>query len=98
MSPRPLWAVTLLVALSLVCVTVLLALHVSPTAVISVISILVLPVMGAVLYEKVGTIEKQTNGTVTRLQDTVDGLVEHLKKNNSVPVEPAVTKEETHAG
>lgn len=87
MNVRALWAAVALASVVLVCVTILLALHVDPTAVISVISIVAVPVIGAVLYGKVETISQQTNGNTTRLTDLLTSVVEHLKTHNTIPAD-----------
>lgn len=93
MSNKQLGVIAALTALLMVCVTVLLALGVPSTAIIGVLSVLVAPTLGAMLYAKVTTIEKQTNGNTSAKDETINSLIEHLKTHNSVPIdEPAEVK------
>lgn len=87
MSDKQLAVIAGLTALLTICVTVLLALGVPSTAIIGVLSVLVLPTLGAMLYGKVSTIEKNTNGNTSAKDATIDSLIEHLKTHNSVPIE-----------
>lgn len=94
---RALTAAVVLACVAMVCVTVLLALHVDPTAIVSVVSVVAVPIIGAVLYGKVETISQQTNGNQSRLTSLLESTVEHLKTHNTVPIPteaPSETKNE----
>lgn len=80
MMMKSIWPVVSLAAVVLVCVTVLLAMHVDPTAVISVIAVVVTPIITAVTYAKVETISQQTNGQQVRQQALLESLVDHVKR------------------
>lgn len=84
MKINSVWPAVALASVCLVCVTVLLALHVDTTVIVSVLTMVAVPVMGAIIYGKVDTVEKQTNGNTTRQQATIDGLIDHLKQHNAV--------------
>jgi asparagine N-glycosylation enzyme membrane subunit Stt3 len=94
-TTRNLWAVVVLVSVVLTSVTVLLALHIDPTAIISLVSVVAVPVIGAVLYGKVETISQQTNGNTSRLTSLVEGMVDHLKTHNTVEI-PNIQQADMH--
>lgn len=93
MTMKALWAIVVMVSVALFCVTFLLWKHVDPTAIVSVISVLAVPVVGAAIYNKVDntstkvdTVQQQTNGARDQMMQLVSGVVEHLKTHNTVPI------------
>ncbi len=89
MGMKGLIAAVVIACMAMVCVTILLALHVDPTAIISVISVVAVPIIGAVLYGKVDSVQQQTNGNQSRLTTLLESTVEHLKTHNTVPIPEA---------
>jgi uncharacterized membrane protein len=82
MNPRAVWAVVTMACVVLACVTVLLLNHVDPGAIISVIAVVVTPIISAVIYDKVRSIDERTNGHQTQLTAMINDLVEYVKKTS----------------
>ena len=80
---RQIWPLVTLISIVLVCVTVLLIVGIDPTAVISVMSVLVVPVLTAMLYGKVQQIEQNTNGAASRRDEMIRDVLEHFKNQGA---------------
>lgn len=62
----------LLVVVVLGCTTVLLALGHDPTPLLAAVGVLVTPVIGAILSQRLDKIEKHVNGNTSRLLDIAE--------------------------
>lgn len=84
--------VVVIVCVAMGCMTLLMVLRIDPTPFVALLGVLVLPVVGAVIYGKVEQVQQQTNGTQQTLVSMVQGVLEHLKTHNTVPIPQAPTK------
>lgn len=85
------WPMVALIGAVVGSLTLLLALHV-PVVDIAIVTGFVSPLISALLYMKLNTIEKQTNGASERKDALIEGFVEHLKTHTSVPTAQETTK------
>src|SRR5258706_5506309 len=80
------------VSVAMVCMAFLLWRHIDPAPFLALLGITLTPLVGATLYAKVDKVEQQTNGTQQSLVTMVNGVLEHLKTHNSVPVPKEAVK------
>ena len=85
METRNVWAAVILALGTVAGGVTALALHVPPASIIALLSVIAVPVSGALIYSKASTIEKQTNGNTTALLNMVEGVMEHFK-THTVPI------------
>lgn len=102
MDNKNVWAAVVLALGTVAGGVTALALHVPPASIIALLSVIAVPVSGALIYSKASTIEKQTNGNTTALMNMVDGVMEHFKTHTvpiaSEPTPPVITVPPTPPG
>lgn len=81
-----------IIAVAMVCLSFLLYKHIDPTPFVALVGATLTPLVAALLYSKVDKIEQQTNGTNANLMAMVNGVLEHLKTHNTIPMPPAPVK------
>lgn len=66
------WPAIVLAAIAIVCVTILAALRVDTTVIVSTIGVVAVPVIGALIYGATQEIKVQTNGNTSRLVELIE--------------------------
>jgi hypothetical protein len=98
MNPRFIWPAVVLAGIGALTAAVMALAHVDPVVIVTILSLLVTPVLGAFLAQQLGEIKaagaqviQQTNGNIGRLVDLVERQGQMLaasKAPDPVPVAP----------
>lgn len=93
MDSRAIWGAVVLALGTFAGSITALTLHVPSTDVIAVITVITVPVLGALIYNKLGNVEKLTNGTNSDLNKKIDTVLNHFMSNTiPVPSNPEAVK------
>lgn len=92
MNKTAIWAGASVVAVLMICVTILAALGKDTTAILTVVAVVVTPALGALGYSKINGLEqktdavvKQTNGNQTQQMDFVREVVRQVMSQTGKP-------------
>lgn len=92
MNKTAIWAGASVVAILMVCVTVLAAMNKDTTAILTVVAVVVTPALGALGYSKITGLERtteavrqQTNGNQTQQMDFIREVVRQVMSQTGKP-------------